>query len=99
MTRPASLRQRRVSVRTFSAVFLLCVALNVATHLLTLGAPAVDGFHSIGLPFAFHRCGGDCHPGDCDTHAFHPAYFTADLVLAIGLSMLLGALVVRRRGP
>ncbi len=97
MTHPEAHHQRRVSVRTCLAMLSLWVGLNVGMHLLTVRAPAVDGFHSIGLPFAFHRCGGDCHPGDCDTYAFHPVYFAADLALAIGISMLAGAWVARRR--
>jgi hypothetical protein len=97
MKRSSSPQQRRISVLTSLLLLSILVMSNIATHVLTLHAPAVDGFHSIGWPFAFHRCGGDCHPGDCGAVAFHPGWFAADAAFAIGMALSAGWIVARLR--
>ncbi len=90
---------KSVSLPAFVLTLATFIGLNVATHLRTVYAPAVDGFHAIGMPFVFHRCGGDCHPQVCDAFPFHPGAFAADAVIAIGAALAMGWFVARLRHP
>lgn len=75
-----------------TALIVLSVAslANAAPYLLTRDAHQRDGQQVAGLPFPFHRIGGDCWPAACRTFDFHAGYFAADVLLALLLAVASG---------
>lgn len=83
-------------LRAFLATAAVGMLLNALPYLRTRGAYQADGQEVAGFPFVFHQVGGDCWPAHCDTFAFHPGYFLANLALVLLVATGAGLLAARR---